>query len=205
MASIRIRCGFAGCAWKGELESYDAHVRECPAKKLKELRAERDEKSLAASEVEALREAAQERDEEIEELKVKLEQNRSLVVNLSSMFDSAMGEIRSKQMKIIAMEARLDDKEAQIKTQKEQLSARGKQIAAKDKVLKEQLFILRSKDNKVGELCETLRQTLTAFDDYKDKVKGELESQRLGQKTNGRKRKFEQSLLPSGTRLDVAR
>ena len=70
-------------------------------------------------------------------------------------------------------------------------------VEAKDKVLKEQLFILRVEDGKVGELCETLRQTLHDFEDYKAKVQSELAMQSAkleALKMGGKKRKFEQSL-----------
>ena len=187
MASLTIRCGFAhqGCFWKGELERYAAHARECPAKKLQELQAERDEKKLLASEVEMLRASVEDRDAENEDQKEKLEQSRHQVDNLSSMFNSAMGEIRSKVAKINALEVRAEDREMRIKTYKQQLAARGKQIAAKDRLSREQLCILRSKDDKVGQLCDTLRQTLMEFENYKHKV------------TGGKKRKLGESLRTS--------
>ncbi len=194
MASIQIRCGFAhkGCCWEGQLETYATHARDCPAKRLQEFQTERDEKNLLASQVDSLQAAVKDRDDEIEELKVKLGQSRSFVGNLSSMFDSAMGEIRSKQMKIAALEASVDDKEAQIRMGKKQLVARGKQIAAKDRALKEQLFTLRAKDDKVGELCDTLRQTLN-----KDRMRDELET-RHAKLEGSKKRRLERNQsLPS--------
>ena len=182
MASLKIRCGFAhkGCYWKGELERYAAHARECPAKKLQELQAERDEKKLLASEVEMLRASVEDRDAE-------LAQRRQQVDKLSSMFNSAMGEIRSNLAKINALEVRAEDREMRIETYKQQLAARGKQIAAKDGALREQLCILRAKDDKVGELCDTLRQTKMEAEDYKTRTK-----------TGGKKRKHGESLRTRG-------
>ena len=86
----------------------------------------------------------------------------------------------------------VEDKEAQISMGKKQLAARGKQIAAKDRALKEQLFTLRAKDDKVGELCDTLRQTLN-----KDRMRDELET-RHAKLEGSKKRRLERNQsLPS--------
>jgi len=65
MSSLVIRCAHKGCHWKGPLQDYEGHLRDCPARLLKEARAQ-DELELWLPIADA--------DAEVADLKMQLEQ-----------------------------------------------------------------------------------------------------------------------------------
>ena len=114
MAGVEIKCAYQRCCWKGKLEDYETHLKECAAKELERVRDDAEKfKAMATS--------LDQKESDIAELKKsyaiamrKVSENIALQTSQKEMFHKLRGMLAYKRKEVRELLAIIKDKDQEV-------------------------------------------------------------------------------------------